>query len=179
MTRKVWPVFSQLSALIDGSNVAALYTNEREGLMKTQALKNFTMLSLVLMLTAVSVCAQSERSQVTNIPFSFIVGQKTLPAGEYTFEPNRKDSHNVWLVQRRDGRISALFATMPVWASETQEKANLIFHKYGDQYFLSQIWTPGSHSGRELLMPRLERELAKNAIERQTIVLANGSAGRN
>ena len=143
--------------------------------MKTQTLKNFTILSLVLMLTAVSVCAQSERSKVTKIPFSFIVGQKTLPAGEYTLEPNRKDSHNVWLVQRRDGRTSVLFTTMSVRSSESQDKAKLIFHKYGDQYFLSQIWTSGSHSGRELLMSRMERELAKNAIEHQTIVLA----GRN
>lgn len=143
--------------------------------MKKQALRTFTMLSLVLMLTAVSVCAQSERSGVLNIPFNFIVGGKTLPAGEYTVEPNRKDSHNVWLVQSRDGHASAFFTTMPVRASETQEKTKFVFHKYGDQYFLSQIWTPGGNSGRELLMPRLEREVAKNAIERQTIVLASGS----
>jgi hypothetical protein len=146
--------------------------------MKTHVLKNFTMLSLMLMLTAVSVCAQSKR-QVAKIPFSFIVGQKTLPAGEYTVEPNRKDSPNVWLVRRRDGGTSALFTTMPVTANETQEKPKLIFHKYGDQYFLSQIWTAASNSGRELLMPRQERELAKNGIERQTIVLAIGLAGRN
>ena len=64
-------------------------------------------------------------------------------------------------------------------AGETQEKTRFVFHKYGDQYFLSQIWTPGGNSGRELLMPRLERALAKNATELQTVVLANGSAGRN
>jgi hypothetical protein len=147
--------------------------------MKTQTLKNFTMLSLVLMLTAVSVCAQSQRSKVTKIPFSFIVGQKILPAGEYTLELNRKDSHNVWLIQHRDGRTSALFTTMLVRSSETQENAKLIFHKYGAQYFLSQIWTPGSHSGRELPMPRFERELAKKRIELRTIVLSIGSATQN
>lgn len=58
--------------------------------MKTHVLKNLTRLSLVLILTAVAVCAQSKRSNVTNIQFSFIVGQKTLPPSEYTFEPNRK-----------------------------------------------------------------------------------------
>jgi len=140
--------------------------------MKKRALSNFTMLTVLLALTAVSVAAQSERSKITNIPFSFIVGEKTLPAGEYTVEPNRRDFDKVWLVQSRDGRTSALFTTMPVRASETQEKTKFVFHKYGDQYFLSQIWTPGGNSGRELLIPRLERELAKNAIERQTIVLA-------
>ena len=147
--------------------------------MKKQALKNFTMFSLLLILTAVSVAAQSERSKITNIPFSFIVGEKTFPAGDYTVEPNRRDYDKVWLVQSRDGHASVLFATMPVRASETQEKTKFVFHKYGDQYFLSQIWTPGGNSGRELLMPRLERALAKNATELQTVVLANGSAGRN
>ncbi|SRR6266545_2642308 len=147
--------------------------------MKKQALKNFTMLNLLLMLTAVSIAAQSERSKVTSIPFNFIVGQKTLPAGEYTVEPNRRDTDNVWLVQSRDGHVSALFTTMSLRASETQEKTKFVFHKYGDRYFLSQIWTPGGNSGRELHMPRLEREVAKNSVERQTIVLVNGSTGRN
>jgi hypothetical protein len=143
---------------------------KRGGHMTKQALKNFTMFSLLLMLTAVSVPAQSERSKIT-IPFSFIVGQKTLPAGEYTVEPNRRNFDKVWLIQSREADASALFTTMPVRANQTQEETKLVFHKYGDQYFLSQIWTPGGSTGRELLMPRLERELAKNAkIARQTIV---------
>jgi hypothetical protein len=147
--------------------------------MKRQAIRSLTMSGLLLVVTAISVHAQSERNKVTNIPFNFIVGQKTLPAGEYTVEPNRRDSHNVWLVQSRDGHVSALFTTMSVRTSEAQDKAKLVFHKYGDQYFLSQIWRTGDNGGRELRMPRLERELAKNTIERETIVLANGSAGRN
>jgi len=146
--------------------------------MKKQV-RSFTILGLLLVMTAVSVRAQSERSKLTNIPFNFIVGQKTLPAGEYTVEPNRRDYDNVWLVQNREGDASALFTTMPVRANQTQEETKLVFHKHGDQYFLSQIWTPGSNSGRELLMPRLKRELTKSGIERQTIVLAIGSAGRN
>ena len=146
--------------------------------MTKQALKNFTMFSLLLMLTAVSVPAQSERSKIT-IPFSFIVGQKTLPAGEYTVEPNRRNFDKVWLIQSREADASALFTTMPVRANQTQEETKLVFHKYGDQYFLSQIWTPGGNTGRELLMPRLERQLAKNTIERQMIVLASGPASRN
>jgi hypothetical protein len=147
--------------------------------MKIQALKTFTMLSLLLMLTAVSVSAQFQRSKVANIPFSFIVGGRTLPAGEYAVKPNRKDHDDVWLVQSRDGHASALFTTMSVRSSEIQEKSKLVFHKYGDRYFLSQIWTLGDISGRELLMHRLETKLAKNRIERQTIVLVAGPAGRN
>ena len=141
--------------------------------MKNQALRTFTMLSLVLMLTAVSVCAQSERSGVLKIKFNFIAGGKTLPAGEYTVEPNRRDSHNVWLVQSREGNAGALFTTIPVSANQIQEETKLVFHKYGDQYFLSQIWT-GGNTGRELLMPRFERELAKKGIEPVKVVVTRG-----
>lgn len=146
--------------------------------MKKQTLRRFTVLSFLLMLTAVTVSAQSERIRVA-MPFSFIVGQKTLPAGEYNLEPNREGSDYFWLLQNRDGHATVLFATDPVRASETQEQARLVFHKYGGQYFLSQIWTPGGNAGRELPMPRLERQLAKNTIERQMIVLASGPATRN
>jgi len=147
--------------------------------MKKQTLRRFTVFSFLLMLTAVTVSAQSERIRVINIPFSFTVGQKTLPAGEYTLEPNRKDSDNVWLLQSKGGHASALFTTNTVRASETQEEARLVFHRYGGQYFLSQIWTPGTNTGRELLISRLESQLAKNSIERQTTILASDPASRN
>jgi hypothetical protein len=144
---------------------------EKGGYMKQRTLTTSTMLSLLLMLTAVTVSAQSERSGVIDIPFNFIIGQKTLPAGEYTVGRHRADSDTVWLVQGRDAHASIFFLTMPVRASETQEKTKLVFHKYGDRYFLSQIWIPGRNSGRELSMPRLERELAKNIAERGTVSL--------
>jgi len=147
--------------------------------MKKQTLGRFTVLSFLLMLAAVSLSAQSERTGAINIPFSFTVGEKSLPAGEYSFERNRKDSDLVWLVQSRDGHVTALFTTTAVRATETQEKAKLVFHKYGDQYFLSQIWTQGETAGRELLIQGFERQLAKDGIERQMIVLASGPATRN
>jgi hypothetical protein len=147
--------------------------------MKKQAIRSFTILSLLLLMSAVAVRAQSQRTKVTNIPFSFIVGDKTLPAGEYTIEPNRRDYDKVWLVQSGDGHASALFSTIPTRSFETQENSKLVFRKYGDQYFLSQIWTAGDNSGRELLIPRLEHVLAKSKIDRETVVLAIGSPSRN
>ena len=44
--------------------------------MKKQALKTFTMLSQVFMLTAMSVFALSERSKFTNTPLNFVVGHE-------------------------------------------------------------------------------------------------------
>ena len=142
--------------------------------MKMQALGTIAMLSLLLALTAVSVSAQSQRSTAIQIPFDFIVGRKTLPAGAYTVEPNRRDFDKVWLIQSSDGQASVLVMTMSAQAGQTQENTRLVFHKYGAQYFLSQIWTPGGSTGHELTMPRFERELAKNAVKCQTVALIVG-----
>ncbi|HEY6120813.1 MAG TPA: hypothetical protein VIV66_12705 [Pyrinomonadaceae bacterium] len=139
--------------------------------MKSHALRTLPLLTLLLMLTTISTSAQSQRSGVLNIPFSFTVGEKTLPAGEYTVEPNRKDYDKVWLVQSKDNHTSVLVITMSVRAKETQEQTKLVFHRLGEQYFLSQIWTPGGSTGRELTIPGAERELAKNAKNRRTIVV--------
>jgi hypothetical protein len=150
------------------------------GHMKKQAFSTFTILGLLLLITAVSVHAQYHRGKtVTTIPFDFIVGDKTLPAGEYRLQPNRSDSQNVWLLQSRNYRANVYFLTMSVQSGEAQEKGKLVFRKYGDQYFLSQIWRTGDKGGRELVKTRREHELAKNSGERQTIVLATGSRGKN
>ena len=146
--------------------------------MKRQTLKTLAMLNLLLILTAISVAAQSSRSKTTSIPFSFTVGEKTLPAGEYTVEPYRRDYSLVWLVKSRDGDSSVLFNTNSVQTVRTQKKDRLVFRNYGGQYFLSQIWTAGGNSGRELVVRRPKDELSKNNAERDTIVIPIGSDGQ-
>jgi len=132
------------------------------------------MLNLLLAVAAVSVMAQTPRTKSTTIPFSFNVGEKTLPAGEYTVARFRRDSEVVWLVESRDGRDKALINTNPLRANETESKGKLVFRRYGDRYFLSQIWTPGN-AGRELRRPKSISELAENNVERQTVTIAIGA----
>ena len=143
--------------------------------MKTRSLRIFLMLNLLLAVAAVSVMAQTPRTKSTVIPFSFNVGEKTLPAGEYTFARYRRDSEVVWLVESRDGRDKVLINTNQLRAYETESKAKLVFRRYGDRSFLSQIWTPGN-TGRELRRPKYTNELAKNNVEGQTVVIALGAA---
>src|SRR5258705_11307137 len=139
--------------------------------MRKQAFGMLAMLSLLLMLAAASVHAQTNRSTI-NIPFSFTVGHKTLPAGEYTIEPARRESDNVWQIQTKDGHSNVFFTTTSVWSKKTQEDTRLVFNNYDGQYFLSQIWSNGSNSGREVHVSRPESTLAKNGATRARVVLA-------
>lgn len=142
--------------------------------MKKQAFRILAVLSLLLTMSAAIVNAQSKRSTI-NIPFSFTVGHKTLPAGQYTVEPNRKDSNSFWVIQSLRGHDSVLFTTSSVWTSKTQENTRLVFNNYDGQYFLSQIWNTGDNSGRELHMPQLERQLAKSRIQRERVIVTRGA----
>src|SRR6267142_3137195 len=137
--------------------------------MKKRVSGILMMFSLLLVVTAATVHAQSNRSSIT-IPFSFNVGEKTFPAGEYTVEPNKRDSRTVWLLQSSKENNSILFTTNAVWTLETNEATKLVFNNYDGQYFLSQIWPAGYNSGREVSRPRSEVTLAKS-IHREKVVV--------
>jgi len=137
--------------------------------MKKQALRVLIMLSLFVTLAVASVHAQFDGQIAANIPFEFIVGKTTLPAGEYTVEPLRTAPG--LLIRSVDSRACVMVLTNSVQASAIQAKAKLVFNRYGDQYFLSQVWTPGDYIGRELIRSRHELELAKSTPKPQTATL--------
>ena len=99
--------------------------------MRKQLLMSLTTLSLLVTLSAASVCAQSELRLRVNIPFEFSVGEKTLPAGEYTV---RYLAQGVLVIQSVDRHASQVFAvsTRP---STRRDESSLVFNRYGDQYF--------------------------------------------
>ncbi|HEV7857865.1 MAG TPA: hypothetical protein VGO91_04485 [Pyrinomonadaceae bacterium] len=126
----------------------------------------------VLMLTASAVFAQSERGTIVNIPFAFNVGEKTLPAGDYRIQPYRRDTDKVWLIQNQEQHAGTFVMTIPVRSNTTRDEGQMIFHRYGEQYFLSQVWTPCTSTGVELPVSRQERAVeVASTTERQTYVL--------
>ena len=150
--------------------------------MKKQALTVLSIGSLLVMLAVVPLYAIS--SKITaNIPFDFMVGNKTLPAGSYRV--GRSTTMGMLVILSLDQRGSAMFHAHPVrygnprsakWGQDNSPK--LIFNRYGDQYFLSQVWSgEETDDGRRLMKSRREREvakenLAKNASEPEVVFIA-------
>jgi hypothetical protein len=129
--------------------------------MKKQSLRIFLMLSLVSILAAANAQAQSaNREQTANIPFSFTVGDKTFAAGSYTVElVNPRTDPSPLVIKSETGRSKKVVLTNPVRTAKAQASARLVFNRYGDQYFLAQVWTHGDISGLEIPMSRSERTL--------------------
>ena len=122
--------------------------------MTKQLLKGLWAVSLVAVFAALSVPVEAAEV-ACKIPFSFTVNGKTLPEGSY------RVSTGAGTLFVRGFRSGAITLTNPV-ESDKPGAARLVFHKYGDQYFLRQVWTGGG-SGRELPQPRLPRSLARGA----------------
>lgn len=95
------------------------------------------MAALAVLLAASPLPAQTFEIHAT-IPFQFTVGQKTLPAGEYTFSsPLARGVVGIW---NRD--LNKLYGTLaqPGYARSLNDgKVELVFHRYGQSYFLSEI----------------------------------------
>jgi hypothetical protein len=153
----------------------------KEGTMKLNY-KAIAVWTLLLM-TAVPSLAQSANRTVIDIPFDFVVGQKTLPAGQYRIEPVKRDSKTTWEIQRTNNGPSAVVITVPVQARTTQESARLVFQKYDEQYVLAQIWTAGDNDGRELVQPsraaRANNAVARAAQKPELITIVAPSKRKN
>jgi hypothetical protein len=140
--------------------------------MSKQILKSLTMLTLVvgLMLAAsvVSANAQSTSDHVTaDIPFDFIIANKTLPAGRYTVRAATSDGQGM-SIRSSDGKSAAIIFSSSVAEKSKERNARMVFYRYGQQYFLAQVWS-GNDYGRQLRQCKkernLQRELASNGLK--------------
>jgi hypothetical protein len=117
---------------------------------------------LVLSSAAATQVARAQEPLVVNIPFAFVAGNATLPAGEYRVQKWDFNS-SVLLIHCSDPSESALVITNAAQAKELQFESKLVFNRYGKRYFLSQVWTAGSIRGRQLLKSPREKEMAQVA----------------
>jgi hypothetical protein len=125
--------------------------------MRTRALVMAGALALAAMATTRVV--QAQETLRANIPFDFVAGNTSLPAGEYLVEASGP-THVLLLIGRKDAISSAFINTNAAVSAGPQSESKLVFNRYGDRYFLSQVWTAGNSTGRQLMKTAREKEIA-------------------
>jgi hypothetical protein len=108
-----------------------------------------------------------------NIPFQFQAGNTNLPAGEYLVRFLDDSDLAVMEISSVDGSRSALFQVQTVDANAAQAKSELVFNKYGNHYFLAQLFEEGSSSGSKVLESDSERKISQQTTEGQEHVPAH------
>ncbi len=126
--------------------------------MKIQVLRNVAILGLFFVLAIASVQAQTPSRVEVNIPFDFSAGKGTLKAGAYSL---KRTTGNALVIRSADGKTTALLnAPLAIGSRNSKAGERVVFNKYGDQYFLSQVWM-SADAGRQLFPSNGEQKVAR------------------
>jgi len=122
------------------------------------------------------VNAQLSRGLVAKVPFDFAAGYKSFPAGEYRVFSG--PAQGIVSVRSLDGKTSGFVTSQRAESLKAPAKSSLVFNRYGDQYFLSQIWVAGDASSAQVRKTPAELEAARKAGATKESVIASKSPGR-
>jgi hypothetical protein len=132
-------------------------------MMARQLFKGMTMLLMIMALAFVTAVASANAQSIANVPFEFVAGSKNLPAGQYYFSDSTAGGEIVRITAAKKD-MSVFSMTVGLSSNRRVEESKLVFRRYGNRYFLAEIWTAGEHQGQKLLKSReekaIERELA-------------------
>ena len=128
------------------------------------------LLAAASLMAPIGLPAQS-RQQAT-IPFDFTVGQRLLPAGTYVIRPLGR---GVIAVRGWKGNDLVSATTLITSTNEVSRNPDtLVFHKYGDQYFLSEIRGDLGENVGTLAISKLEQRVqlqrAEDANREKTLI---------
>jgi len=137
-------------------------------------LKFLGLLGLVLAAGVRPAAAQGKQSLILNAPFSFMVEQQKMPAGTY-----RIVVEHGWLqIRGRSRQTVVAVLTLPVSGKTLEGAGQVVFDRYADRYFLSQVWLPGIETGWQALESREERELKERQKLEAVVVKLQNQPGR-
>jgi TRAP-type mannitol/chloroaromatic compound transport system substrate-binding protein len=118
--------------------------------------------SLAAIATPASANAQSQDRLRFKAPFAFEYGSTRLPAGVYTVHTQTPFT----LIGGTAANSSSI--TRLEW-NGMSEKGKIVFHKYGNRYFLSEVWMPGKSS--HLVCSRTKAEKQAATAAKNTVAL--------
>jgi hypothetical protein len=130
---------------------------------------------LVPLFVPLSVAAQISASDriVAQVPFTFVVANKVVPVGQCILE--RADpTGNVFVIRNPDAKVSLFVGSAPRKGAKAAGAYSLIFHRYGNRYYLTALRLEGSSTVYLFRASRFEEEaLAKNTAPTEEVVLAS------
>jgi hypothetical protein len=133
------------------------------------------MLALALISLPILAVAQmvSSTKIVGQVPFPFMVGNKHVPAGQYTVEPATEGGPTL-AIRGVDAKVSLFTLATPTLSEKASGSYALVFHKYGEKAFLTSIKIAGDRTVYQIPESRAEAELrAQNVSGTEEILLAS------
>lgn len=133
--------------------------------MNRNLIRVLTIGTLLLLVSIPNTFAQTTLK--ATVPFPFTVGKTEVPAGTYTID---SISHSAIAIR---GTANGVFTLVNLGPDSNNGTPKLVFNKYGDKYFLSQVSRGSGSEVMQLPTSKLEKELriasARHAQEQRMI----------
>ncbi len=128
-------------------------------------MKSLRILGPAALLVVGATAARAETVVLkADIPFDFVVAERQMPSGQYSFVQNG-DYPGVVQVYTRDGKHLAIALCQPLAAADAG-RVELVFHRHGSQRFLKAIRRA---TGSGLSFPKTHAEtVAESAAQPAT-----------
>jgi hypothetical protein len=108
------------------------------------------------LLAALAAMAQGPSGDVlVNVPFAFVIDSHHMQPGRYVVT---KAANGVLRIHDTEVANNQMFLAVHSIESKTPNEAKLVFHRYGDTYFLAEVWN-GNDIGKELPKSKAEKEI--------------------
>lgn len=150
---------------------------DRNRIKKHHFVSLFIVLVFAAMMYPGQAHAQIVGSLEADIPFQFHAGDAKLPAGKYVIRMLDDSDLTIMEISKSDGSVAALFQIHSAQANSTPRKTELIFNKYGNKYFLNELFDEGEPDGSQVVKSNYEKRASQAAAEAQVHVPANHPSG--
>ena len=123
----------------------------------------------ILVGLAMPLFAQHAALMKIDVPFDFVAENRWMQAGAYTIQPMLDGR---LLIRSADGKFATTVLSFRARLKTTATASQVVFHRYGGDYFLAQLWMQGEDTGREVLKGQKESELARKRVPQHLASLA-------
>ncbi len=121
-------------------------------------MKNLIARILVIGTALGGVVAVNAAQITANVPFNFYVGSAVMPQDAYRVA----EVSNGAVVALKTMHATKAIITSNLTGKSLNETQRMVFHRYGDTYFLAEIWSGDGSIGHALWRSAREKELAQN-----------------
>ncbi len=127
-------------------------------------------LSLFTLLATMSAFSFWPQRLSVQIPFDYYVSGVEMPAGTYVINGHAQNK-SVLIVRNTRGSAHVIVATRPNGVA-AEGRSELLFHRYGNTYFLARVTNGASGIVRTLPVSEKEKEMAANgSVKLQELAL--------
>ena len=132
--------------------------------MKKQIMNFVATIGFLFVLSSISTFAQTP-ALTANVPFEFQVNGKTMAAGKYTIAEPTAPRGTV-IIRSIEWKSPVVSIFQNVDDKQAATTTQLVFHRYGEKYFLAKMQIKGRSEAMQLPTSAAERDLVKESSGR-------------